>query len=89
MNRRDLIKSLALLPVAETEMRLPELAVPRVFGVKETPWMIGKVTVYLDGVQVKRAVRGSVEDGWVEIFNADRVMMRHYGKVDVRLIGSV
>lgn len=41
------------------------------FGVKETPWLVGRLRVFLDGSEVSESVvRGNTEEGWADVLVA-------------------
>lgn len=84
MNRRGLIKSLALLPVVGMVKVQAAEEWPRIVGVKETPWLCRKVRVTCDGAEVMRCIRCSVQEGWCEVFVDDRAN-RSIIRGDVRI----
>ena len=72
MNRRDVIKSLAMLPAVVAAKAKADQQWPRIVGVKETPWLRRRIRVTCNEVDVPRCIRCSVQEGWCEVFVDDR-----------------
>jgi hypothetical protein len=83
MNRRDALKSLAMLPVAGIGNPADQYIFPSIVGVKETPWLRCKVMVFCDGEEVKRCVRASIPGGWCEFISGQGWLVLRQGTIEI------
>lgn len=72
MNRRDALKSLAMLPAVGMGVVQASKEFPPIVGVDETPWLVGKIRIYCNGKHEKRCIRANVTDGTCEVWDSDQ-----------------